>query len=92
MGLLEFFVAVVIVVAAGVGSAVPMAAWNRMRDPRFLSVAGANLALVGLGAMWAYGALPVAPPEFAVPTWPALLLVAAAALLLLATGLLRRRA
>jgi hypothetical protein len=92
MELLALVLALGIVAASGLASGIPIAAWSRTRDPRFLLVAGADLALLALGIVWAYGELPVSPPGYAASTLPALALAAVAAVLLLATGLIRRRA
>lgn len=91
MGLLELFLAVVLAGASAVGSAVPVAAWSRTREGRFLLVAGANLALLALGLLWFWGQLPDRASAATEVSLPALVLAAAAALLLLATGLVRRR-
>ena len=91
MGLLELFLAAVLAGASAVGSAVPMAAWARTRDGRFLLVAGANLALLALGLLWVWGQLPDRASPATAVSLPALALATAAALLLLATGLVRRR-
>jgi hypothetical protein len=91
MGAIELFLAVVICGCAGLASAVPFAAWGRTGDPRFGLVAGANLALLALGLVWLWGALPVSAPSYASATPLALGLVALVAMLLLATGIVPRR-
>jgi hypothetical protein len=92
MGLPELFVAALIVGLSAVNTLVPLTAWSRARDPRLLLVAGANVCLLVLGALWAWGALPAgAGSEFASPPWPVLVLVFGTALLLLGTALLPRR-
>jgi len=91
MGLLELFLAVIIVGASGLASAVPVAAWGRTGDARFGLVAGANLALLALGLVWLWGALPVTAPSYTSASTLALAVVALVALLLLATGIVPRR-
>ena len=92
MGLVELFVAVLIVGVSCVNGAMPAAAWSRSRDGRFLCLAGANGVLAGLGGLWAWGQLPVGPPSWTAIAWPAEVVVLGVALLLLAATLLPRRA
>lgn len=87
----DFFVAMLIVGISCVNAAVPIAAWVRARDGRFLLLAGANSVLAVVGAIWAWGVLPVSPPAFAAPQFPILVLVLLVALLLLTATLWPRR-
>ncbi len=66
-------------------------AWSRARDPRLLLVAGANVSLLIVGLLWAWGEFPGGPAAFATPSWPVLILVLVATLFLLGTALLPRR-
>lgn len=91
MELQDFFVSVLIVGISCVNAAVPLAAWSRARDGRFLLLAGANGFLALAGAIWAWGVLPVNPPAFAAPQFSILILVLIVTLLLLATTLWPRR-
>jgi hypothetical protein len=91
MGLVELFVAVLIAGISVVNAAVPLAAWSRARDGRFLLVAGANAFLAILGLVWTWGELPGNPPAYTAVELPVLLLVFFAALLLLASSLWPRR-
>lgn len=90
MALVELALAAIIVVLSAVGSTVPVAAWSRTREPRFLSLAGANLALLVLGVVWADGFVSATAPAYTATTEPAEALVAAACLLLLLGALLPR--
>ena len=91
MGLIELFVAVLIVGISCVNAAPPAAAWVRAHDPRFLLLAVAQLVLALLGAVWAWGQTPWNPPDWSVAQLPVLGLVLLVALLLLATTLGPRR-
>lgn len=91
MTALELVLALVIVLLSGLASAVPVGAWSRTREPRFLLVAAACLFLLAAGIVWTYGALPIDPPDFARSSAPTLALVALAAMCLLGTGLIGRR-
>jgi hypothetical protein len=91
MGLPELFVSVLIAGLSLVNAVVAVGAWYRTRDGRLLLVAGANLALLLVGLLWAWGQFPSGPSEFAAPSWPVLLLVLVATLFLLGTALLPRR-
>ncbi len=91
MGLEELFVSVLIAGLSLVNATVAGAAWTRARDPRLLLVAAANVALLAVGALWAWGQLPGGPSEFATPSWPVLLLVLLGTLLFLGTALVPRR-
>lgn len=91
MGLPELFAAVLIAGVSAVNAAVPLAAWGRSHDVRFLWIAGGNSMLLVLGALWTWGELPVDPPVLA-PTSPVLLvLVLVTALCLFVAGLWPRR-
>jgi len=91
MGLLELFVAVLIAGVSAINAAVPLAAWLRAHDGRFLFLVGANALLALLGAVWAWGELPGAPPSYTAVELPVLVITLLATLLLLATSLWRRR-
>lgn len=91
MALPELFIAALIAGISVVNSVVALGAWSRARDPRLLLVAGANLSLLVVGVLWAWGQVPGAPSEFASPSWPVLILVLVAVLFLLGTALLPRR-
>ena len=92
MGLVELGLALVIAVASSVASGVPVAAWSRTRDPRFLLVAAASLALLALGLIWTWGELPGRASAVTEVSLPALGLGAIAAVCLLLAGVIRRRA
>ncbi|MCI4330761.1 MAG: hypothetical protein L3K19_02795 [Thermoplasmata archaeon] len=92
MGLLELFVAVLIVGLSAVNAAVPAVAFSRTRDPRFVLLVGANLGLLALGGLWAWGELPVGPPSYSAVSLPVLGLAALVVLFLFGTVLLPRRA
>jgi hypothetical protein len=91
MGLPELFVAALIVGLSVVNAIVALGAWSRARDPRLLLVSGANVSVLLVGLLWAWGQFPGGPSEFANPSWPVLILVLVAALLLLGTALFPRR-
>ncbi len=91
MGLLELFVAVLIVGISAINAAVPLAAWRRAGDGRFLLLCGASLAFVLLGSIWAWGTLPLGPPAYAEADLPVLLLAFVAVLLLLVSSLWPRK-
>jgi hypothetical protein len=91
MGLVELFVAVLIAGVSLVNAGVPLAAWLRARDLRFLCLVGANALLALLGALWAWGELPGSPPGYTAVELPVLIIALLATLLLLATSLWRRR-
>jgi hypothetical protein len=91
VGLFELFGALLIAGLSGVNAALPIAAAARTREPRFVLVAAGHLALAGLGALWAWGELPLAPPAYAEVGSPVLGLVLAAVVLLLAATLVPRR-
>ena len=92
MGLLELFVSVLIVGVSAINAAVPVAAWTRGRDGRFLLLAAANAVFALLGALWTWGQLPVNPPSYASVQLPVLVIALAVSLLLLATTLWPRHA
>lgn len=91
MGLLELFVAVLIAGVSLVNAAVPLAAWRRAHDGRFLFLVGANALLALLGAVWIWGELPGSPPSYTSVGLPVLGIVLLATLFLLATSLWPRR-
>jgi hypothetical protein len=91
MGLPELFVAALVAGISVVNSVVALGAWSRARDPRLLLVSGANLSLLVVGILWAWGQLPGGPAEFSNPSWPVLILVLLATVFLLGTALLPRR-
>ncbi len=91
MGLIELFIAVLIAGISVVNAAVPLGAWFRARDARFLLITGANAMLAALGGVWIWGQLPVSPPGYASVGLPVLLIVLLATLLWLASSLWRRR-
>ena len=91
MALLELVLSAVIAVAAGIGSGLPVAAWQRTREPRFLLVAASSLALLIVGLLVGWAQAQPDPPAFAQAAPLVLGLIAAAAILLLATGLIPRR-
>lgn len=90
MGLAELFLSVLIVGLSCVNAAIPFSAWRRTQDTRFALLGSANAFLALLGALWAWGQLPVNPPEFTASTEASVLLVLAAVLLFLLATLLRR--
>lgn len=91
MGLLGVFLAILIVGISLVNAAIPLAAWGRSRDPRFLLLVGAYLALAVLGGLWAWGQLPVSPPSFTQASLPELAVTLLAVVLLLVATLSPRR-
>jgi hypothetical protein len=91
VGLLELFVAVLIVGLSAVNAALPFAAWGRLGDPRFLLLGGASAVLLLLGALWTWGQLPYDPPAYTAAQLPILLLALIVAMLLLAATLVPRR-
>jgi hypothetical protein len=91
MALAELALAALIVAFSAVGSSIPVAAWSRTREPRYLSIGGANLALLVLGLVWADGFVSASAPTFTATTEPAEALVVVAAALLLLGALLPRR-
>jgi hypothetical protein len=92
VGLAELFVAVLIVGVSAVNASLPVAAWTRAHDARFLILAAANAVLAVLGAVWAWGQLPVGPPSFTAVQLPVLAVALVATLLLLAATLWPRHA
>lgn len=91
VGLVELFVAVLIVGISCVNAAPPAAAWARSHDARFVLLAAAQVALAGLGLVWAWGQFPWNPPAWTSVQLPVLGLVLLIALLFLATTLGPRR-
>jgi type II secretory pathway pseudopilin PulG len=91
VGLVELFVAVLIVGISCVNAAPPLAAWSRSHDARFVLLASAQLALAALGGVWVWGQLPASPPGWTAAQLPVLGVVLVIALLFLATTLGPRR-
>ena len=91
MGLAELFLAVMVVGVSGINAALPVSAWRRVHDARFLFLATANITLAALGAIWTWGALPVGPPSYAVAQLPVLALALVVAFFFLAATLWPRR-
>ncbi|HTT35987.1 MAG TPA: hypothetical protein VMH78_09020 [Thermoplasmata archaeon] len=91
MGLVELALALVTAGAAAAASGVPVAAWLRQREPRFLAVAGAALALFVLGLLWAWAELVPDAPGVSAASLPEAAVGALAAVLLLSTGAVPRR-
>jgi hypothetical protein len=87
VGLTELFVAVLVTGISLANSGVPVGAFLRSHDGRFLVLASANGGLALLGALWTWGELPLGPPSWAVPNLPVLSLTLLVTLLLLATTL-----
>ena len=87
VSLLELFVAVLVTGVALLNAGVPLAAWARSRDSRFVLLAGGNLALAALGGLWLWGQLPGSPPPYTEVPLPALSIVLVAVLLGLAATL-----
>lgn len=92
MGLVELFLAVVIVGISCVNAALPAVAWGRSKDGRFFLLSTANAVLAILGALWVWGQLPGNPPSWTAVDSPILAVVLLAVLLFLATTLWPRRA
>ena len=92
MGLAELFLAVLVVGVSGINATLPVSAWRRGHDARFLFLAAANITLAALGAIWTWGALPVGPPSYAIPQLPVLVLALVVALFFLVATLWPRRA
>lgn len=92
MGLAELFLAVLIVGVSAVNAAVPIAAWTRAHDSRFLLLATANLGLAALGVVWTWGQLPGNPPSYSAVQLPVLAIALVATLLFLAATLSPRHA
>jgi peptidoglycan/LPS O-acetylase OafA/YrhL len=91
VGLVELFVAVLIVGISCVNAAPPAAAWSQSHDLRFLLLAMAQLGLAVLGLVWAWGQTPWGPPAWTATQLPVMGLVLLVALLFLATTLGPRR-
>lgn len=91
MGLVELFVAVLIVGVSCINLVLPGLAWRRSGDGRFLALASANAVLAITGAICVWGELPVGPPSWASVPLPILVLLLFVALLLLAGTLWPRR-
>jgi formate hydrogenlyase subunit 4 len=91
VGLVELFLAVLVVGFSAINAGVPFAAWGRARDGRFALLGAGHLGLAALGAIWVWGAWPGTPPPSAVAPWPILTLVVAVVLLWFAATLWRPR-
>lgn len=92
MGVGELLLGLVIGMAGLLASSVAVAAARRTGDVRLLSVAGAGLGLLAVGALGAYGNLAANPPAYAViPEIPLAILAVVAGLLLLPSLLPRSR-
>ncbi len=91
MGLVELFVAVLLVGISCVNAAPPAVAWSRARDGRFLFLVAANLAWAALGSVWVWGELPWNLPSWSHAQLPVLLIALVAAGLFLVTTLWPRR-
>jgi peptidoglycan/LPS O-acetylase OafA/YrhL len=92
VGLVELFVAVLIVGISCINAAPPAAAWARSHDLRFALLATAQVGLAVLGLVWAWGQTPWSPPAWTAAQLPVLGIVLLVALLFLATTLGPRRA
>jgi len=91
MGVVPLLLGLLVALGGLVGSSVPVAAFTRTRDPRFLFVAGAELLLLVVGILAAYGNTVLQPPTYTqIPETP-LALLAGVSLLLVLPGLLPRR-
>lgn len=82
MALEALAAALVLAIFSVVGSALALAAWNRLREPRFLLVAAGQWALLAMGAIWAYGQVAATPPSYAAASLPVVGLAALASVLL----------
>ena len=91
MGLPEVFVSVLIVGVSGINLALPLSAWRRSGDSRFLAIAGSSAGLAALGALWTWGAMPVGGPPWTAASLPILLVVLLVTVLFLLSTLLPSR-
>ena len=87
VGLFELFAAVLVAGISCVNAGVPIGAYFRARDGRFLVLAAASAGLALIGGLWTWGELPLGPPSWAVPSLPIVTLTLLVVLLLLATTL-----
>jgi hypothetical protein len=87
----DLFVSVLIVGLSLINAAIPIGAWRQSSDRRYLWLSLANAFLAILGAIWAYGVLPVAPPSWTAPQFPIPLIVLAAVVAFLLAALWPRR-
>lgn len=88
MGLPELFVSVLIVGVSGINLALPISAWHRSGDSRFLAIAASSGGLAALGLLWTWGAMPIAGPAWMVAPLPILLVVLLVTVLILLSTLL----
>jgi multisubunit Na+/H+ antiporter MnhB subunit len=91
MANVEFGLTAALVIMAALSSALPVAAWSRTREPRFLLVAGAGLLFMALGLAWAYGLAAAHPPAWSSTTEASVGIVDLAVGCLLVSTLLPRR-
>ncbi len=92
VGLAELFAAVLIAGVSATNAAIPTGVFLRLRDARFLLLAGANATFAVLGGIWAWGQLPLGPPSWTAASLPVLAIALLVSLLLLATTLWPRHA
>ena len=92
MGLAELFAAVLLAGISAINAAIPIGAYARLRDGRFLLIGASSAGLALLGGLWTWGSLPYHPPAWADPSLPVELLVLVVALFLLAATLWPRHA
>ena len=83
MGLAELFVAVLLTGISCVNSAMPLGAYARSKDGRFLALSAGNLALALLGILWTWGQLPLSPPSWATASLVSMSIVLVVALIFL---------
>jgi hypothetical protein len=86
VGLAELFVAVLVVGISCVNAAVPIAAYLRSKDGRFLALSAASVGLALVGLLWTWGQLPLSPPSWTSASLPIMVLVLLATVLLLAAS------
>jgi len=84
VGLAELFVAMLVVGISCVNAAMPLGAFARSKDGRFLALSAGNLALALLGALWTWGQLPLSAPSWTSASLESLTIVLVVALLFLA--------
>lgn len=91
VGLPELFLAVLVAGLSSINLALPLSAWRRSDEPRFLAVGAANGALVVLGILWTWGELPLDAPGWTGAALPTIGLVAVVSGLILLSTLLPPR-